>query len=64
MQLEETASSKDVPPLSSRGVFGLPEFVAQKNKYLAACVSPKDTVCCGFLVSRCAVHLKKKLLVC
>ena len=31
MQLEETASSKDVPPLSPRGVFELPEFVAQHN---------------------------------
>ena len=31
MQLEETASSKDVPPLSSRGVFELPAFVAQNN---------------------------------
>ena len=31
MQLEETASSKDVPPLSKRGVFELPEFVAQHN---------------------------------
>lgn len=31
MQLEETASSKDVPPLSSCGVFELPAFVAQNN---------------------------------
>lgn len=31
MQLEDTASSKDVPPLSPRGVLELPEFVAQKN---------------------------------
>ena len=29
MQLEETAGSKDVPPLSTRGVLELPEFVAQ-----------------------------------
>jgi hypothetical protein len=31
MQLEETASSKDVPPLSSRGVFELPGTIAQNN---------------------------------
>lgn len=31
MQLEETASSKDVPPLSSRGDFELPAFIAQNN---------------------------------
>jgi|GEM_PF-6787419 len=31
MQLEETASSKDVPPLSTRGVFELPAFIAQNN---------------------------------
>jgi hypothetical protein len=31
MQLEETASAKDVPPLSTRGVFGLPAFIAQNN---------------------------------
>lgn len=34
MQLEETASSKDVPPLSTRGDFELPEFVAQNNMLL------------------------------
>ncbi len=31
MQLEETAGSKDVPPLSYRGVFELPGTVAQNN---------------------------------
>lgn len=31
MQLEETASSKDVPPLSHRGVFELPGNIAQNN---------------------------------
>ncbi|MPM44401.1 hypothetical protein SDC9_91079 [bioreactor metagenome] len=31
MQLEETASSKDVPPLSNRGVFKLPGTIAQNN---------------------------------
>jgi hypothetical protein len=31
MQLEETASSKDVPPLSHRGVFKLPGTIAQNN---------------------------------
>jgi hypothetical protein len=31
MQLEETASAKDVPPLSTRGDFELPAFIAQNN---------------------------------
>ncbi len=31
MQLEETASAKDVPPLSCRGVFVLPGNIAQNN---------------------------------
>ncbi len=31
MQLEETANSKDVPPLSMRGVFELPGNIAQNH---------------------------------
>jgi hypothetical protein len=38
MQLEETASAKDVPPLSYRGVFGLPAFIAQNNMHLQSLV--------------------------
>jgi hypothetical protein len=44
MQLEETAGAKDVPPLSSRGVFELPEDIAQNN-------TGQITDLCGFLVS-------------
>lgn len=39
MQLEETASSKDVPPLSTRGVLELPEFVAQHKMLQISLVS-------------------------
>jgi hypothetical protein len=60
MQLEETASSKDVPPLSARGVFELTEFVAQNNMRPVG----ENTVCCGFLVSACPVCNRKKSLVC
>jgi hypothetical protein len=42
MQLEETASSKDVPPLSYRGVFGLPGYIAQNN---TRPVSKKNFLC-------------------
>lgn len=57
MQLEETASSKDVPPLSPWGVFELPEFVAQNN-------TGKNTVCCGFLLPISPVQNKMRSLVC
>jgi hypothetical protein len=57
MQLEETASSKDVPPLSTSGVFELPEFVAQYN-------TGENTVCCGFLISISPVRNKMRSLVC
>ena len=60
MQLEETASSKDVPPLSSRGVFGLPEIVAQQNKYPLW----QNTDLCGFLISRQSVRKQIRSLVC
>lgn len=60
MQLEETASSKDVPPLSPRGVFGLTEFVAQNNMRPAG----QTTVCCAFLSSALPVCNKQKSLVC
>ena len=34
MQLEESGKSKDVPPLSSRGIFGLSTFVENKAAQL------------------------------
>jgi hypothetical protein len=60
MQLEETASSKDVPPLSSLGVFELPEFVAQHNM----CPVWQNTDLCGFLISNQPVRKQTKSLVC
>lgn len=43
MQLEETASSKDVPPLSYRGVFELPGNIAQNNLRFNADLGSQST---------------------
>ena len=63
MQLEETASSKDVPPLSIRGVLELPEFIAQKNKQQMGLTNLRDTLSCVFPVFSCCMHKEVRFLV-
>lgn len=63
MQLEETASSKDVPPLScTRGVFELPAFVAQNNLHLPISTSSQSENNSGDVFG--GAEYMKKSLVC
>jgi len=51
MQLEETGTSKDVPPLSSREAFELSKFVANRvaklNTTTIGCISTGSVFACS-----------------